>query len=325
MNPEEVFQIARAIVRCRLPLHTLANHMLARLSAVSHDCHAPRGGCAQLRYVLACKHSLLALLHWSDQELWNHRLDILQPASQALVKMLRRTQYLHRERVGRRPYQDEACGEPPFRDQAHEALRVLNVAPRSNESHSGCRYGYELVEPFVCAGRSKRKRASLYRSRLEPRRLREEDLWRPDERALIGQWGVFAKAAIPAGTCVGVMGGQLMDRLDTVLVTDNSFLMQAYHSSDASDGAWVNGENLMSLCNTLMLLDGAGKFVGHPDDGYTMELGSFPAELSHGWTTAIQAFFTTRDIRPGEELRWYYGLTKFKHALSGCTSAPLAA
>lgn len=321
MTPDDLLDAARAIVRTQHPPQALADQMLARLASMPspRHCDALRGGCVHIAGLLASRQSLLALLHSEDPELQDQLMSIAQPAAMALQSMTRRVKFQHRQRVVRRSYRDELCGEPPFRDHVHDALRVVDVSGESRPAFSGTRYGYAQVEPFTCARLSKPARASLYRRMLEARRLRGCDLWFPNEQALIGQWGVFAATAIPAGTCVGVYGGQVMDEHDLVLMDDDRYLMTSAYDPAQRASVSINGENLISLANTLLLLDSEGQVAGHPEDGYNIEVAKFPAVLSHGWHTAVPALFTIRDIAPGEELRWNYGLARLRHNSEGTT------
>lgn len=224
-----------------------------------------------------------------------------------------RDQYRHR--VARREFRDELCGDYPWRDVEHEEVHVRAASEHSAPSARGHCYPWALVEPYTCPTTSKHARAALYQAHLLVRELTAEDLQTPDEQGLIGQRGVFAKTEIPAGTCVGVYGGQILDRADLFILQDDRYLI----SASATPGEkGINGENMMAIMNTLYLLDAQGKVAGHPSAGYNVEPAAFTVETVHGSEPlVIHAHFATRDIAPGEELRWNYDSKRLPSATAG--------
>ena len=221
---------------------------------------------------------------------------------QSLIKQYR---HAERNRVHRRTWRQKLCGDYPFRDVDHGPCHVLDADDLSRPARSGRRYSYVDVFPFACPSTSKSGRAALYNDLMQVRVLVEQDLKTPDEQALIGQRGVFAKVQIAAGTCLGIYGGQLLDEYDLFVVIDDRYLLSA---SNEPERVWVNGETMLSLTNTLFVADEKGEKKRHPPTGYNMELAFFPAKLLHGWAISVPALFTTEDIAAGEELRWNYGL-----------------
>ena len=173
----------------------------------------------------------------------------------------------------------------------------------SAPSARGHVYPWAMVEPYTRPTTSQRDRAALYQSRLLVRTLTAEDLRSPDEQGLIGQRGVFARAEIPAGTCVGVYGGQILDRADLFILQDDRYLIGA---SATPGEKGINGENMMAIMNTCYLLDAQGKVAGHPPTGYNVEPAAFAVETAQGEPLVVHAFFASCDIAPGEELRWNY-------------------
>jgi hypothetical protein len=230
---------------------------------------------------------------------------VLQAGALSLLWEIR---YRYRHRVTRHDYRDEHCGAYPFRDAAKRPVRVLSAEPSSARSQLGRRCAYAEVEPFVRPGMSQRQRAFLYRSRLRVRRITAADLRSPGERDLIGQRGVFAAAAIPAGVCVGVCGGQVVDEVDIFLIQDDRYLLGA---SEVPGDTAINCENMMSVVNTLFLLDERGNVVGHPSTGYNVEAACFRARMAGDRELVLHALFSIADIRPGEELRWNYDLGRY--------------
>ncbi|MFE8646279.1 hypothetical protein ACFX58_14435 [Sphingomonas sp. NCPPB 2930] len=223
----------------------------------------------------------------------------------SLVKVFR---YRERERIARRTYVDSCCGCDPYRDADHGPLRLLSADEASLPLPDGSRRAMAQVAPYVDAGCSRRVRAAAQRRWMLVRRLTQADLRGPHEAALVGQRGVFAGVNIPAGTCLGVYGGQLLGEVDYFLLQDDRYLM-ALRSGGGP--AFVNGENLMSLTNTLFTVDATtGQPSGHPAEGYNLERVLFPSRWSHGWHFGLPAFFASQDIAAGTELRWNYDLSR---------------
>ncbi|HEY9106126.1 MAG TPA: SET domain-containing protein-lysine N-methyltransferase [Roseateles sp.] len=217
--------------------------------------------------------------------------------------VLEKVRHEYRHRVARREFRDELCGAYPWRDAQHAALHVRPACEHSAPSALGHRYPWSLAEPYARANTAEAARAELYQSRLRVRTLTAADLQSPGEQGLIGQRGVFAHARIPAGSCVGVYGGQLLDRADLFILQDDRYLISA--SSTPGDKG-INGENMMAMMNTHYLLDAQGQVVGHPPTGYNVEPAAFTVETLQGEPLIIHAYFATCDIDAGEELRWNY-------------------
>jgi hypothetical protein len=324
-----ILDTVRGFVRNGEPPHALAQHWRNRLERLPHHCNESRGGCTQVAFLHQAQQEINAVLSHAQQctdlQLLIGLLPIVQHAIPQLHALHRKVRYLHRERVQRRPFDPAMCGDAPFRDRIREGLHVVDASSHSRPSRTGKVYDFLHVEPFVSSSLRKSRRASLY-SHLQPKRLTLRDMWRPDERTLIGQWGLFASAAIPAGTCIGVCGGQLLDHHDFALLDDSRYLIEASGSQDAGTTVAINGEGLLSLSNTLLLLNNQGQIVGHPAEGYNIEVARFPARLSGGWDSfAIPAMFTLHDIAPGEELRWHYGLSIVQYAEDASTLRELQA
>lgn len=222
----------------------------------------------------------------------------------SLVKVFR---YRERLRIARRTYADGDAGLAAFRDADHGPLRLLSADALSLPLADGSQRPFDAVAPFVESGCSRRARAALYLRWMEPRRIIEADLWDPHEAALVGQRGVFARRPIPAGTCLGVYGGQLLDEVDYFLLQDDRYLMAL---RSGAGPAFVNGENLMALTNTVFEWDAMGQRGAHPADGYNLVRVLFASKWSHGWHMGMPAFFASQDIPAGTELRWNYDLSR---------------
>ncbi|MBW8831990.1 MAG: hypothetical protein JF606_21750 [Burkholderiales bacterium] len=207
-------------------------------------------------------------------------LDLMRSGRARWQSLIKQYRHAERNRVHRRTWRPKLCGDYPFRDVDHGPCHVLDADDLSKPAKSGRTYSYVDVFPFTCPSTSKSGRAALYNDRLQVRSLVEQDLKTPDEQALIGQRGVFAKVRIAAGTCLGIYGGQLLDEFDVFVVIDDRYLLLA---SNEPGRVSVNGETMLSLV-------------------------FFPARLLHGWVISVPALFATEDIAAGEELRWNYGL-----------------
>ncbi|WP_067271802.1 hypothetical protein [Mitsuaria sp. 7] len=262
---------------------------------------SPQRRRAHMTHVLDCQHRVLALMPRDDDtspaDERARQLSLMSYGTERWLALLAQVRLQHRERVARREYSAEYAGEPPFRDADHGVVHVVDVLDRAED--------FADVEPYTDARVGRRTRASHALRLLEPRRIEAADLRSPQEAALIGQRGLFARRDIPAGTCLGVYGGQLLDEVDLFLLDDDRYLMSA---SDPIGSVAVNGENLLSLMNTLFLFDAEGQPGGHPPAGYNVRGESFPVRLRHGWTARIHAFRASEDIPAGRELRWNYDL-----------------
>ncbi|MDH0868192.1 hypothetical protein [Mitsuaria sp. GD03876] len=262
---------------------------------------SPQRRRAHMTHVLACRHRVLALMPQDggatpDIER-GRQLALMAYGTERWLALLAQVRLGHRERVARREYASEHAGDPPFRDADHGVVHVDEVLDRA--------FAFADVEPYTDPRVSRRARAAHALRHLEPRRIVAADLRAPEELELIGQWGLFARTDIAAGTCLGVYGGQLLDEVDLFLLDDDRYLMSA---SEPIGEVAVNGENLMSLMNTLFEFDADGRPAGHPAEGYNVTGESFAVRLRHGWSARIHAFRASADIPAGTELRWNYDL-----------------
>jgi len=222
-------------------------------------------------------------------------------------------------RVLRRDRGDALCGTYPFRHVDHEQLVVRSAPALSRPSRTGIRYAYAELEPFVREDLGQQERAALYQSRLRVQTLTAGDLQSPAERGLIGQRGVFARTDIPAGVCLGVYGGLVMDPVDTFVLDDHSYVFKA---SDEPGRVLVNGETMMSLVNTRFLFDAQGRATGHPRTGYNVEEAAFPVRMSDQREMLVHGFFSLTPIPAGTELRICYHLTSSDGLLFSTPAQP---
>jgi hypothetical protein len=226
--------------------------------------------------------------------------------------LLARFRHEHRERVQRRVDGDFGMRAFPLRDPDHGAARLVDIAPASLPNALGQRLPAQQVLPFLEPHVRGRTRAGLYQRWLVPGRLEAHHLRGEHEGPLLGQWGVFARHAVPAGTCVGVFGGLLLDEADGLALRNHRHAL----SASATPGvAAINGENILSLVNTLFETDDRGTWTGHPATGYNAEMARFDVRLQHGWDVQVVACVTMQDIPAGHELRWNYRLGHFPNPI----------
>lgn len=257
---------------------------------------------ALMQHALDSRELILALMGNDEPEAFQltertRQLALLRHGTARWLAMVRRIRYRERWRVARREFRLSPCGASPFRDADHGEIAIRSI--------DGDQAKFADVEPFTGAGASRQARARASLRWLLPRRLEVSDLRSASEHPLLGQWGVFARVTIPAGTCVGVYGGQLLDDVDLFFLQDDRYLISA---SDVLGQVSVNGENITSLMNTLFDVDAQGAVIGHPPAGYNVVPESFRVTFRHGWRARIRAFRAAEDIPAGSELRWNYGL-----------------
>jgi len=237
----------------------------------------------------------------------NHRLQLIDRGCMHWRSLVLRFRHEHHARVRRCPFEAANAGHYPFRDFEHGVIQVRSASPVSAPANSGRCYDYANVALFTDPNASQSERSALYHDRLEVKTITEADLRSPSEHALVGQQGVFARKDIPAGTCIGVYGGQILGTVDTFILEDKRYIMLV---SDEGERICINGEGMLSLTNTVFEVGFDGKVMGHPSAGYNIEMAGFPAQLDHGWAVYVPACFTTEDVVAGQELRWNYALNK---------------
>lgn len=238
----------------------------------------------------------------------HRRIQLVSDATAVWTSQVKRFRYRQRHRVRRQPFRLENAGAPAYRQAEREAIRLLWAAVTSEPVADGRTFDFADVEPFVDHRVSHRVRAAQSLCWLEPGRIKPHHLRDPREQSLVGQQGIFARIDIPAGTCVGVYGGQFMDEADVFLVKDDRYLLGV--STTRPGVHAINGENLLSLSNTVYEYDTNGRPCGHPQTGHDLLRATFRVRFSNDWTVGIPAFFAARDIPAGTELRWNYMLQR---------------
>jgi len=222
--------------------------------------------------------------------------------------LLARFRYEHRERVVRRIDRDFGASAFPLRDPDHGELRLVDIPAESRPGDDGRTLSSQCVLPYLEPHVRGRVRAQRCRRWLQPARLERRHLRSTHEAPLLGQWGVFAARRVPAGTCVGVFGGLVLDEADGLALRNHRHAISA---SAVPGRVTVNGENILSLVNTLFETDEQGVWTGHPATGFNTDMAQFDVRLSHGWDVRIVACVATQDIPAGNELRWSYRLGAF--------------
>ncbi|TKC87683.1 SET domain-containing protein [Trinickia terrae] len=199
-----------------------------------------------------------------------------------------------------RRYAAELDGAYPFRWPDGSAA-IVEVGPNPALD----RAVLTRIRPYVDPTLPKADRECLYRENFYCRRMNEDDLLQPGERALIGQWGAFARRRIPEGVCLGVYGGTLLDHESTIMLADRRHLANV-SSADGPD-YFVNGENITSLMNTRFTFDAQGHIAAQSTGPYNVRAQAFEASTAGGIPLSLIAFFSSQDIEQDAELRWNYG------------------
>jgi hypothetical protein len=159
------------------------------------------------------------------------------------------------------------------------------------------------VAPFLDQRISQAARRNLYQANLYAQKIEEGMLRSTQERALIGQLGVFARRAIPQKTCIGIYGGMLLDDSDRIMLADQRYLAKCPGASTR----YVNGENILSLLNTTFQYDARGTIIGQGEQGVNVLARYFPCKTGDGTSISLMALFANSDIPKDSELRFSYG------------------
>jgi len=198
----------------------------------------------------------------------------------------------------RKTYHSDIDAAYPLRDFDGNAV----FASLNDEAH----LDDELVSnvaPFLDPEISQATRRNLYQANLYVGKMDESMLRSPQEGALIGQLGVFARRAIPEKTCIGIYGGMLLDDFDRIMLADQRYLAKCPGTSPR----YVNGENILSLLNTTFQYDASGTIIGQGEQGINVHARYFRCKTGHGASISPIALFANRNIEKGSELRWSYG------------------
>jgi hypothetical protein len=200
-----------------------------------------------------------------------------------------------------RRYASELDGTYPFRWPDGSAAHV-EVVGQSTLDRAFAASVMRYIDPAL----SDTDRAYLYRENFYGRRMEQSDLIRPEEHALIGQWGAFAQRRIAEGVCLGVYGGTLLDYESTIMLAERRHLANV--STSSGPGYYVNGENVTSLMNTLFTFDTHARIVAQSPGPYNVRAQAFDAVTASGIPLSLIAFFSACEIERDSELRWNYGL-----------------
>ena len=199
----------------------------------------------------------------------------------------------------RRQYSAELDGDYPLRwTDGAPAIVEFDANPGLDPAL------LEGIKPYIDPLRSNADRSLLYLANLYSRRMSQDDLLCPQEKALIGQWGVFAKRFIPEGVCIGIYGGTLLEPKDLITIADRRYLAKA---TATAQEYLVNGENVLSLMNTIFLFEPSGRIVAQDARQHNVRAQPFRCKTSSGIIVSLTAFFSSRGIEQDSELRWNYG------------------
>jgi hypothetical protein len=177
----------------------------------------------------------------------------------------------------------------------------IKVATLSSLSTCGSYRGKD-VQPFLS-----KRRAELYDELLSVEPFTEEDVEKnPLEAGLKGQNKVVAKKDIKRNTCIGIYTGTFIPKEFKHYVVNDTYLFQLPDESGEIDGAGI-----LSRMNTSFQYDKHGKPSRQAPGGkkYNVKSVAFQVTLQNGLNSNLLTFFSTRDIKRGEELRWRYGYT----------------
>jgi hypothetical protein len=203
----------------------------------------------------------------------------------------------------RRPYTPDADRDYPLRtSEGHDVNVAIDANPELNAQVLAC------VAPYIDPSLSRRARGHLYHANVYGRRLNESDLMRKEEKALTGQFGLFAKQDLAEGLCLGVYGGTLLQRYEIIALTDRRYLASVPLKEGKNQ--LMDGNNIMSLSNTCFEYDEAGMIVGQDAQLPNLQAKPVWCKTVEGASITVIVFFTRRDIRKGSELRWNYGYNR---------------
>ncbi|WP_442783031.1 hypothetical protein [Collimonas fungivorans] len=204
--------------------------------------------------------------------------------------------------IERLPYSPELDGRYPFRDAESRPVMIRKIW-QSKATASGQIYSPEAVWPSIDPLTTAQARMARYHSMIQCRLVESSDLQDPRESSLVGERGVFAIRPLQKGECVGVYGGRLMTPAMYFMLRSDSFAISSICGNAVS---FLDGENILAMMNTSLEYDESGHCIRQSPDAYNVEPVAFDVESDIGGKFSIRAFFSTRDIPAGAELRWNY-------------------
>lgn len=194
----------------------------------------------------------------------------------------------------------------PIRSTKGLPIEVKRFINDIGISQSGERYSSGKVKPFLSTELTETERAALY-DQLSCERITKVE--NPLEKGLLGEYGVKAARFIPKGTCIGVYGGTVFQNVpENLLQHIGTYLLAP--SDGKLNGPLIDGDNVLARMNTTFLYKSGKPYQQAPFSAYNVERVDFKVELMNGMKIRIPSFFTTKDIQPGEELRFDYGYTE---------------
>ncbi|SFC95468.1 SET domain-containing protein [Collimonas sp. OK412] len=204
--------------------------------------------------------------------------------------------------IERLPYSPELDGRYPFRDAESRPVMIRKIW-QSQPTASGEVVSADAVWPLIDPLATAQARMAHYHSMLQCRLIEAGDLQDPRESSLLGERGVFTVRPVQKGECVGVYGGRLMTPAMYFMLRSDSFAISSISGAAVS---FLDGENILAMMNTSLEYDESGRCARQSPDAYNVEPVAFDVESDIGGKFSIRAFFATRDIPAGVELRWNY-------------------
>ncbi|MEO6921897.1 MAG: hypothetical protein ABI171_23165 [Collimonas sp.] len=204
--------------------------------------------------------------------------------------------------IERLPYCPELDGRYPFRDAESRPVMIRKIW-QAKAAASGQVYSPDAVWPSIDPLATAQARMARYQSMIQCRLIESSDLQDPRESSLVGERGVFTIRQVQKGECVGVYGGRLMTPAMYFMLRSDSFAISSVSGNAVS---FLDGENILAMMNTSLEYDASGHCARQSPDAYNVEPVAFDVESDIGRKFSIRAFFSTRDIPAGEELRWNY-------------------
>lgn len=173
----------------------------------------------------------------------------------------------------------------------------------------------KALDKFIDNDLNALQRAQLYHENLTTGIFTEQDLSevparRAFEIALIGQSKVCARRQIKEGECLGILGGNIVpDYKNTLKYHPLKKQLEPYAVASHLDcDTSIITDGILAQANTIIERDGVT--CNRADSGYNAEPMRFLAvtgkQDSERNPILLTALYATKDIAPGEELRWNF-------------------
>lgn len=236
----------------------------------------------------------------------------------------------------RSSFMDNA-GKFPFR-HAGRPLKLQGwKLENTNGSLQAPQNATELVKPFLDPLLSEESRRELYSQNVRIDTFTQNDVstnkyLQFTERYLVGQKKLSAKRDLKKDTCIGVYGGQVLSK-NALADMDRASLNNLMKCDWAWDRFVLDGDGPMTMMNTIFELNQEGNNIAQATSGYNVNKFLIDSGLEKDSPLYsdlkifnFAAFFTAKDVREGEELKWDYGYSskEINLVLSRCAVKPTA-